>query len=171
MSSKRGSKMRRTGTVPGKTRVLSSRSSSSGRPTIVEKTTLGVRGMEEYRRKKELEVRNRLQSKRRLNEDIFGADYSPVDMSSAEREALEKLQRVAEDDDFDAGGSSTFNMADILDGSERIDISHAGGEFSALQEDLEEEEEGSLEEEEGDDTSKKRRKCVRYSFNFHSYIN
>lgn len=40
-----------------------------------------------------------------------------------------------------------MNMGDILDGSARIEISHAGGEFVSLEEGIEE----GIEEDSGDD--------------------
>ncbi|KAJ7840296.1 hypothetical protein B0H14DRAFT_2587525 [Mycena olivaceomarginata] len=47
------------------------------------------------------------------------------------------LQGLAEDDDFDAGGSHV-NMEGVLEGSERIDISHAGGEMGSWEDNIEE---------------------------------
>jgi hypothetical protein len=47
-----------------------------------------------------------------------------------------------EDDDFDPNESNTPNvvdMAGVLNGSERIELSHAGGELGSLEEDLEDE--------------------------------
>lgn len=63
-------------------------------------------------------------------------------MEAEQRDNLQHFQTLAEDDDFDAGriseGPDTVDMAGILDGSERIEISHEGGEFRSLEEDLEE---------------------------------
>ncbi|KAJ7156121.1 hypothetical protein C8R43DRAFT_949615 [Mycena crocata] len=60
--------------------------------------------------------------------------------SSEKRENLERLQSLAEDDDFDAGplqdAPDIIRMDDILDGSARINISHAGGEFNTLRQDI-----------------------------------
>jgi hypothetical protein len=56
-------------------------------------------------------------------------------------EGLEHLQGLAEDDDFDPNNSNTLNivnMEGVLNGSERIEISHVGGELGTLEEDLEE---------------------------------
>ncbi|KII92209.1 hypothetical protein PLICRDRAFT_102616 [Plicaturopsis crispa FD-325 SS-3] len=57
-------------------------------------------------------------------------------MTADERRALEALRDIpiANDD-----GSHTFedvNIEDILDGSEPLNISHAGGEFEALTQEL-----------------------------------
>ncbi|KAJ6600447.1 hypothetical protein DFH09DRAFT_901486 [Mycena vulgaris] len=63
-------------------------------------------------------------------------------MEAGHREAFEQLQGLAEDDDFNAGhmpsAPNFVNMDGVLDGSERIEISHAGGEFSSLEQDIEE---------------------------------
>ncbi|KAJ7697754.1 hypothetical protein B0H14DRAFT_3529204 [Mycena olivaceomarginata] len=61
-------------------------------------------------------------------------------MDADSLEGLEHLQGLAEDEEFDRGNSSTpniVNMDGVLDGSERIELSHAGGEFGTLEEDLE----------------------------------
>lgn len=64
-------------------------------------------------------------------------------MDAEDREGLERLQTLAADDDFHAGDippvPEMVNMQDILQGSERIELSHAGGEFS-LEQDIEDEE-------------------------------
>ncbi|KAJ7445131.1 hypothetical protein B0H11DRAFT_1746932 [Mycena galericulata] len=61
-------------------------------------------------------------------------------MEAGQRKAFEQLQALAEDDDFDPGhmpsAPNFVNMDGVLDGSERIEISHAGGEFSSLEEDI-----------------------------------
>ncbi|KAJ7826486.1 hypothetical protein B0H14DRAFT_3467664 [Mycena olivaceomarginata] len=57
-------------------------------------------------------------------------------------EGFEHLQGLAEDNDFDPNKSNTPNvvdMAGVLNGSERIELSHAGGELGSLEEDLEDE--------------------------------
>ncbi|KAJ7708496.1 hypothetical protein B0H14DRAFT_3082218 [Mycena olivaceomarginata] len=56
-------------------------------------------------------------------------------------EGLQHLQGLAEDEDFDPNNSNTpnmVNMGGVLNGSERIELSHAGGELGSLEEDLEE---------------------------------
>jgi hypothetical protein len=57
-------------------------------------------------------------------------------------EDLEHLQSLAEDDDFHAGDLPNFpevvNVDNILMGMERAELSHAGGEFASLEEDIEE---------------------------------
>ncbi|KAJ7120518.1 hypothetical protein C8R43DRAFT_959950 [Mycena crocata] len=64
-------------------------------------------------------------------------------MDADKREALEHLQGLADDDDFDAGSmpgaANMVNMADVLDGTTEIEMSHAGGEMGgrSLEEDLE----------------------------------
>ena len=51
-------------------------------------------------------------------------------------EALQELLIVGDDDDeMDLG---RITLEDILDGSEPLDISHAGGEFAALTKELKE---------------------------------
>jgi hypothetical protein len=55
-------------------------------------------------------------------------------------EGFEHLQGLAEDDDFDPDNSNTPNivdMAGVLNGSERIELSHAGGELGTWEEDVE----------------------------------
>ncbi|KAJ7326440.1 hypothetical protein DFH08DRAFT_916887 [Mycena albidolilacea] len=57
-------------------------------------------------------------------------------------EGFEHLQGLAEDDDFDLNESNTPNvvdMAGVLNGSERIELSHARGKLGSLEEDLEDE--------------------------------
>ncbi|KAJ7831313.1 hypothetical protein B0H14DRAFT_2592757 [Mycena olivaceomarginata] len=63
-------------------------------------------------------------------------------METRQRDAAMNLQGLAEDNDFDAGGSHV-NMEGVLEGSERIDISHAGGEVGSWEDNIEE---GSNEE-------------------------
>jgi hypothetical protein len=62
-------------------------------------------------------------------------------MDTEHREGFDRLQSLAADENFHAGdvpdGPNIVSMADILDGSARIDISHAGGEFAALEQDIE----------------------------------
>ncbi|KAJ7787485.1 hypothetical protein B0H14DRAFT_3095373 [Mycena olivaceomarginata] len=63
-------------------------------------------------------------------------------MEDGQRENLEHLQSLAEDDDFNPGELPDFpnvvNMADVLGGSERIELSHAGGELGSLEDGIEE---------------------------------
>ncbi|KAJ7880728.1 hypothetical protein B0H14DRAFT_3434278 [Mycena olivaceomarginata] len=58
------------------------------------------------------------------------------------RADLKHLQSLAEDDDFHAGDLPNFpevvNVDNILIGTERAELSHAGGEFASLEEDIEE---------------------------------
>lgn len=62
-------------------------------------------------------------------------------MDGEHRAAFDHLQDLADDDDFDASHPGNFvNMEGVLDGSERIEIRHAGGEFGphSLEQDIEE---------------------------------
>ncbi|KAJ7462181.1 hypothetical protein B0H11DRAFT_1735562 [Mycena galericulata] len=63
-------------------------------------------------------------------------------MEPGHREAFTQLQDLAEDDNFDAGhapGAPNFvSMEGVLEGSEHIELSHAGGEFNPLEQDIEE---------------------------------
>jgi hypothetical protein len=74
-------------------------------------------------------------------------------METAQRDAVMNLQGLAEDDDFDAGGSHV-NMEGVLEGSERIEISHTGGEMGSWEDDIEE---GS--DEEGPELKKRWASC------------
>ncbi|KAJ6469111.1 hypothetical protein DFH09DRAFT_1254063 [Mycena vulgaris] len=62
-------------------------------------------------------------------------------MDAAHRENFDRLQSLAADNNFRAGDTlaspNMVNMADILDGLARIEISHAGGEFASLAQDIE----------------------------------
>jgi hypothetical protein len=62
-------------------------------------------------------------------------------MEDGHRENLEHLQALADDDDFHAGDApqlpNVVTMSDVLAGSERIELSHAGGEFSLLEQGIE----------------------------------
>ncbi|KAJ7343266.1 hypothetical protein DFH08DRAFT_1009750 [Mycena albidolilacea] len=62
-------------------------------------------------------------------------------MEDDNRADFEHLQSLAEDDDFHAGDMPNFpevvNVGDILMGTERAELSHAGGEFASLEEDIE----------------------------------
>jgi hypothetical protein len=62
-------------------------------------------------------------------------------MEDGHRENLEHLQALADDDDFHAGDAPRFpnivTMSGVLAGSERIELSHAGGEFSSLEQGIE----------------------------------
>jgi hypothetical protein len=63
-------------------------------------------------------------------------------MDAERLEGFDRLQTPAADDDFHAGDTpdlpSVVNLGDILDGSARIELSHAGGEFRSLEEGIEE---------------------------------
>jgi hypothetical protein len=63
-------------------------------------------------------------------------------MEGGQRQHLERLQALAEDDDFHAGDPpefpNTVDIASVLAGSERIELSHAGGEMGSLEEGIEE---------------------------------
>jgi hypothetical protein len=54
---------------------------------------------------------------------------------------FEHLQSLAEDDNFHAGDMPNFpevvNVGDIPMGTERAELSYAGGEFASLEEDIE----------------------------------
>lgn len=52
-------------------------------------------------------------------------------MSPDERCALEALQQPPLDDEGDANVMDDLNIDSILDGSEPLEMSHAGGEFEA----------------------------------------
>jgi hypothetical protein len=65
-----------------------------------------------------------------------------IDMQAEELAGLDRLQSLAEDENFHVGDLpldvNMINMENVLDGSERIDLSHGGGEFSSsLEQDLE----------------------------------
>ncbi|KAJ6600993.1 hypothetical protein DFH09DRAFT_1243004 [Mycena vulgaris] len=63
-------------------------------------------------------------------------------MEPDHHKGFDHLQGLAEDDDFDAGhlpdAANTVSMDGVLDGSERLKLSHAGGEFGSLEADIEE---------------------------------
>lgn len=84
-------------------------------------------------------------------------------MDPTHRDTFEHLQGLADDEGFDAScpnAANFVNMGGVLDGSERIELSHVGGEFNA----------GSLEQDIEDDTDDEgveaKKKCVPYSFSF-----
>ncbi|KAJ7893589.1 hypothetical protein B0H13DRAFT_2234716 [Mycena leptocephala] len=108
---------------------------SHPRPRIQERT-MGPRAIAEYRCCGQEDARIRLESMflKFLNLAI-GLIY--LDMGTSQRDAVIDLQGLAEDDDFDAGASHV-NMEGILDGSERVDISHAGGEMGPWEDEIEE---------------------------------
>ncbi|KAJ7934752.1 hypothetical protein B0H13DRAFT_2305526 [Mycena leptocephala] len=89
------------------------------RPRVQERT-MGPRAIAEYRRHGQEDARIRLEN-----------------MGTGQRDAVIDLQGLAEDEDFDAGASHV-NMEDILDGSERVNISHAGGEMGPWEDEIEE---------------------------------
>ncbi|KAF8187338.1 hypothetical protein K438DRAFT_1764945 [Mycena galopus ATCC 62051] len=91
----------------------------------VKRVTLSRGGVDKYRRVGELAMRARL-----------------INMEGEDREGLQRLQSLADDDNFHAGDLppqevNMVNMEDVLDGSERINLSHGGGEFSSLEQDIE----------------------------------
>jgi hypothetical protein len=53
-------------------------------------------------------------------------------MSADERRALEALRELPMDDDSGDEYFGDINLDGILDGSQSLDISHAGGEFETL---------------------------------------
>ncbi|KAJ6474077.1 hypothetical protein DFH09DRAFT_1343351 [Mycena vulgaris] len=58
-------------------------------------------------------------------------------MDTEDREGFDNLQTLGANENFCAGdtppaAANMVSMADILDGSARIELSHAGGEFAAL---------------------------------------
>ncbi|KAJ7484572.1 hypothetical protein FB451DRAFT_1436491 [Mycena latifolia] len=119
--------MQRTSASSSKIRILGSQRPSYDRagPARLEEQILGRQAVDEYRRTGERSLRSRLQN-----------------MEAEHRETLEHLQGLAEDDDFDVNnipaGPTLVNMDGVLDGSERIELSHAGGEFGAWEDDIEE---------------------------------
>lgn len=67
-------------------------------------------------------------------------------MDPEHRDSFDRLQDLAANDDFDAGHMpDVVSMDGVLNGSERINISHAGGEFGTLEEDIEEDTDGEEE--------------------------
>jgi hypothetical protein len=60
-----------------------------------------------------------------------------VGTEDGHQENLEHLQALADNDDFHAGDAPQFpnvmTMSGVLAGSEQIELSHAGGEFSLLE--------------------------------------
>lgn len=86
-----------------------------GRPPMTS-ATLSQEQLKEQRRKGEKTLRERLTT-----------------MDTEKQEALNRLQSLAEDDDFDAGILQDPGLANnILDGGSRIEMSHAGGEYTAM---------------------------------------
>lgn len=59
-------------------------------------------------------------------------------MDAGERATLAYIQNLASEESEDLP-PPVLSLNDVLDGSERLDISHAGGEFASLEEDLERE--------------------------------
>ncbi|KAJ7075097.1 hypothetical protein B0H15DRAFT_956756 [Mycena belliarum] len=63
-------------------------------------------------------------------------------MAPGHMEGLVHLQSLAEDDNFHGGENgeapNMVNMEGVLEGSERVELSHAGGELGSLEQDLEE---------------------------------
>ncbi|KAJ7814401.1 hypothetical protein B0H14DRAFT_3477070 [Mycena olivaceomarginata] len=110
----------------GRLRMLRSerKSSHSAGRALVKKVTLSRQGVDKYCRQGEQALRARLN-----------------DMQAEELEGLDHLQSLAEDENFHAGDLppdvNMINMEDVLDGSERIELSHGGGEFLSLEQDLE----------------------------------
>ncbi|KAJ7148713.1 hypothetical protein C8R43DRAFT_1128944 [Mycena crocata] len=120
--------VRRSSTVSRRVRQISSAAKTAdvpGRPDYTS-ATLNQEKLERQRRKGEKEFRERLQN-----------------MDGDKREALERLQDMADDDDFDAGAvpdlPDIISLNNILDGSEQINISHAGGEMDSLRQGIAEE--------------------------------
>ncbi|KAJ7894657.1 hypothetical protein B0H14DRAFT_3646389 [Mycena olivaceomarginata] len=95
------------------------KTASHPRPCVQEQT-LGPRAIAEYRRHGQEDARIRLEN-----------------METGQRDAVTSLQGLAEDPDFDAGATH-FDMEGVLDGSERIDISHTGGEMGSWEDNIEE---------------------------------
>lgn len=57
-------------------------------------------------------------------------------MTPVQRRALEALRELPLADDDPNYSLENVNIEDILDGSEALDISHAGGEFAELAKEL-----------------------------------
>ncbi|KAJ7429411.1 hypothetical protein B0H11DRAFT_2409247 [Mycena galericulata] len=137
---RRGNTIRHGGAVSSKLLVLGSKRKSAAHPgrAPVQVKTLGPTAISEARRNGEAALRARLQN-----------------MEPSDREAFDQLQALAEDDDFDPdhppGAPNVVSMEGVLDGSERIELSHAGGEFSGLEQGIEEDT-----EDEGDEAKKKK---------------
>jgi hypothetical protein len=144
MNYRRGG-IRKGGATSGKMRLLGTERKLPTRPGRAppQIVTLNQRGIQEYRRTGEQTLRSRLQN-----------------MEVEHREGLERLQTLAEDDDFDPGhlpdAPNMVNMGDIQDGSARIEISHAGGEFGSLEEDIE--------EDSGDDNAEAKARYVLFNW-------
>jgi len=112
----------------------------SGRKILPHREVLGPAGLV----KKTLQARERQRVRLQgalnitfifnsLNNTIYTTEMTPD-----ERHALEALRELPLDDNdgqhMDLG--TIVTVEDILDGSEPLDISHAGGEFSALTKEL-----------------------------------
>ncbi|KAJ7795486.1 hypothetical protein B0H14DRAFT_2620904 [Mycena olivaceomarginata] len=91
---------------------------SHPRPRVQERT-LGARGIAEFRRQGREDARARLEN-----------------MGTGQRDAVLNLQGLAQDDSFEA--ANHIDMEGVLDGSERVDISHAGGEMGPWEDEIEE---------------------------------
>ncbi|KAJ7885831.1 hypothetical protein B0H13DRAFT_1889454 [Mycena leptocephala] len=95
------------------------KTASCPRPRVQERM-LGPTALAEYRHHGQEDSRARMEN-----------------METGQRDAIMNLQGLAEDDDFDTGGSHV-NMEAVLEGSEHIEISHAGGEMGSWEDDIEE---------------------------------
>jgi hypothetical protein len=64
---------------------------------------------------------------------FLSGSHSLSDMTHEQRQNLQILQNLADDDDFDASNllarADIITLGDVLDGTEPLPLSHAGGEL------------------------------------------
>ncbi|KAJ7432685.1 hypothetical protein FB451DRAFT_1196858 [Mycena latifolia] len=141
--------MQRRSASSSKIRILGSQRPSYNCVGLVrvEEQILRRQVIDDYRRMGKRSLRHRLQSMCFSDEFWSVANQFSSDMEEEHRETLEHLQGLAEDDDFDPNNipaaPTLVNMDRVLDGSERIELSHVGGEFGAWEDDIEEAEDAS----------------------------
>lgn len=117
------------------------RSTNDRGPPVIQKATLGPKGLDEFRRAASQAQRERRESLSGFLHLLNFYNAKITDMTADQLQSFEHLRGLADDDDFDPDDiNNTLNMVNmegVLDGSERIDLSHAGGEFGTWEDELE----------------------------------
>jgi hypothetical protein len=108
-------------------------------PAPLYKRDLKGRSLDAYRAQAKAELKDELRSMTYPSVPLKSTKKNS-DMDPTVKQNLLDLHRLAEDLDYDPESDSMVDFDRVLDGSERIELSHAGGELhDTLADEIEEE--------------------------------
>lgn len=133
--------IRKTKASRGKIRMLGSArpNINTATPAPLYKRDLKGRSLDAYRAQAKAELKDELRSMTYPSVPLKSTKKNS-DMDPTVKQNLLDLHRLAEDLDYDPESDSMVDFDRVLDGSERIELSHAGGELhDTLADEIEEE--------------------------------